>query len=74
MTNQERQDHNIIDGKRPGKEIAKGSGTTVQDVNHGFEAIPADAHDDEAVWRDGRRERDEGIGELAAIVLTRDLF
>jgi signal recognition particle subunit SRP54 len=32
MTNQERQDHNIIDGKRR-KRIAKGSGTTVQDVN-----------------------------------------
>jgi signal recognition particle subunit SRP54 len=32
MTNQERADHNIIDGKRR-KRIAKGSGTTVQDVN-----------------------------------------
>src|SRR5271154_1449959 len=32
MTSQERQDHNIIDGKRR-KRIAKGSGTTVQDVN-----------------------------------------
>src|SRR5277367_6422584 len=32
MTNQERHDHNIIDGKRR-KRIAKGSGTTVQDVN-----------------------------------------
>jgi signal recognition particle subunit SRP54 len=32
MTNQERQDHNVIDGKRR-KRIAKGSGTTVQDVN-----------------------------------------
>ena len=32
MTNEERQDHNVIDGKRR-KRIAKGSGTTVQDVN-----------------------------------------
>src|SRR5271169_5070102 len=32
MTNQERHDHNVIDGKRR-KRIAKGSGTTVQDVN-----------------------------------------
>src|ERR1700747_191576 len=32
MTKQERQDHNVIDGKRR-KRIAKGSGTTVQDVN-----------------------------------------
>src|SRR6266446_2051440 len=32
MTNQERRDHNVIDGKRR-KRIAKGSGTTVQDVN-----------------------------------------
>jgi signal recognition particle subunit SRP54 len=32
MTNQERLDHHVIDGKRR-KRIAKGSGTTVQDVN-----------------------------------------
>jgi signal recognition particle subunit SRP54 len=32
MTHQERRDHNVIDGKRR-KRIAKGSGTTVQDVN-----------------------------------------
>src|SRR6266849_6847388 len=32
MTNQERRDHNVIDVKRR-KRIAKGSGTTVQDVN-----------------------------------------
>jgi signal recognition particle subunit SRP54 len=32
MTNQERRNHNVIDGKRR-KRIAKGSGTTVQDVN-----------------------------------------
>src|SRR5271157_2866575 len=32
MTNQERRDHNVIDGKRR-KRIAMGSGTTVQDVN-----------------------------------------
>jgi signal recognition particle subunit SRP54 len=32
MTNQERRDHNVIDGKRR-KRIAAGSGTTVQDVN-----------------------------------------
>src|SRR6266699_2984173 len=32
MTNQERRDHNVIDGKRR-KRIARGSGTTVQDVN-----------------------------------------
>src|SRR5258708_30694914 len=32
MTNEERRDHNGIDGKRR-KRIAKGSGTTVQDVN-----------------------------------------
>jgi len=32
MTNQERQDHNVIDGKRR-KRIAKGSGTSVQEVN-----------------------------------------
>jgi signal recognition particle subunit SRP54 len=32
MTHQERRDHNVIDGKRR-KRIAKGSGTSVQDVN-----------------------------------------
>ncbi|PYU07425.1 MAG: signal recognition particle protein [Acidobacteria bacterium] len=32
MTNQERLDHHVIDGKRR-KRIAKGSGTSVQDVN-----------------------------------------
>ena len=32
MTNQERNDHNVIDGKRR-KRIAQGSGTSVQDVN-----------------------------------------
>jgi signal recognition particle subunit SRP54 len=32
MTNEERSDHSVIDGKRR-KRIAKGSGTTVQDVN-----------------------------------------
>jgi signal recognition particle subunit SRP54 len=32
MTDEERRDHNVIDGKRR-KRIAKGSGTTVQDVN-----------------------------------------
>jgi signal recognition particle subunit SRP54 len=32
MTNEERRDHNVIDGRRR-KRIAKGSGTTVQDVN-----------------------------------------
>jgi signal recognition particle subunit SRP54 len=32
MTHQERRDHNVIDGKRR-KRIAKGSGTTVQEVN-----------------------------------------
>jgi signal recognition particle subunit SRP54 len=32
MTHQERRDHSVIDGKRR-KRIAKGSGTTVQDVN-----------------------------------------
>jgi len=32
MTNEERRDHNVIDGKRR-KRIAKGSGATVQDVN-----------------------------------------
>jgi signal recognition particle subunit SRP54 len=32
MTKEERRDHNVLDGKRR-KRIAKGSGTTVQDVN-----------------------------------------
>jgi len=32
MTNEERRDHNVIDGKRR-KRIAKGSGTSVQEVN-----------------------------------------
>jgi signal recognition particle subunit SRP54 len=32
MTNEERRDHNVIDGKRR-KRIAAGSGTSVQDVN-----------------------------------------
>src|ERR1700757_2869083 len=35
MTNEERRDHNVIDGKRR-KRIAKGSGTTVQDVMQGL--------------------------------------
>ena len=32
MTNSERGDHNLIDGKRR-KRIARGSGTSVQEVN-----------------------------------------
>jgi signal recognition particle subunit SRP54 len=32
MTNEERRDHNVLDGRRR-KRIAKGSGTSVQDVN-----------------------------------------
>jgi signal recognition particle subunit SRP54 len=32
MTNEERRNHNVIDGKRR-KRIAKGSGTSVQEVN-----------------------------------------
>jgi signal recognition particle subunit SRP54 len=32
MTNSERNDHNVIDGKRR-KRIARGSGTSVQEVN-----------------------------------------
>ena len=32
MTNQERHDHHVIDGKRR-KRIARGSGTSVQEVN-----------------------------------------
>jgi signal recognition particle subunit SRP54 len=32
MTNEERRDHNVLDGKRR-KRIARGSGTSVQDVN-----------------------------------------
>ena len=32
MTNAERNDHNVIDGKRR-KRIARGSGTSVQEVN-----------------------------------------
>ena len=32
MTNEERRDHNVLDGKRR-KRIAKGSGTSVQEVN-----------------------------------------
>ena len=32
MTNSERSDHNLIDGKRR-KRIARGSGTSVQEVN-----------------------------------------
>jgi len=32
MTHEERRDHSVIDGKRR-KRIAKGSGTSVQDVN-----------------------------------------
>jgi len=58
MTNQERRDHNVIDGKRR-KRIAAGSGTTVQEVNSGLEAVPANAHHDEAIRRNGRPRQNE---------------
>jgi len=48
MTNQERRDHNVIDGKRR-KRIAKGSGTNCSRRQHRPQAIPANAHDDEAI-------------------------
>jgi signal recognition particle subunit SRP54 len=54
MTNSERNDHGLIDGKRR-KRIARGSGTSVQEVNQVLEAIPANAPDDEAIRRARRQ-------------------
>ena len=62
MTNEERRDHNVIDGKRR-KRIAKGSGTSVQEVNQVIKQYMQMRHDDEAIWRNGRAREDEGPGQ-----------
>ena len=56
MTAAERDDHNLIDGKRR-KRIARGSGTSVQEVNQVLKQYLRHAPDDEAV-RQPRQKQD----------------
>ena len=53
MTPKERRNHQLINGSRR-KRIAKGSGTSVEEVNRLLEAVRADEEDAEAARRYGR--------------------
>ena len=53
MTAEERSDHNVIDGKRR-KRIARGSGTSVQQVNEVLKQYCRHAQNDEAVRQHGQ--------------------
>ena len=53
MTPRERRNHQVINGSRR-KRIARGSGTSVEEVNRLLEAVRADEEDAQAARRDGR--------------------
>jgi len=67
MTNQERRDHNVIDGKR-GSASPGGSGTTVQDVKTVLKQYPANADDDGSSTKHGRARQVEGLGNCPGFV------
>jgi signal recognition particle subunit SRP54 len=66
MTHQERQDHNVIDGKRR-KRIAKGSGTTVQDVNQVIKQYMQMRQMMKQYGAMAARSKMKGLGKLAGL-------
>src|ERR1700676_5324710 len=66
MTNEERRDHNVIDGKRR-KRIAKGSGTTVQDVNQVIKQYLQMRTMMKQYGAMAARSRMKGLGKLAGL-------
>jgi signal recognition particle subunit SRP54 len=66
MTNEERRDHNVIDGKRR-KRIAKGSGTTVQDVNQVIKQYMQMRTMMKQYGAMAARSRMKGLGKLAGM-------
>jgi signal recognition particle subunit SRP54 len=66
MTNEERRDHNVIDGKRR-KRIAKGSGTTVQDVNQVMKQYLQMRTMMKQYGAMAARSRMKGLGKLAGL-------
>jgi signal recognition particle subunit SRP54 len=66
MTNQERNDHSVIDGKRR-KRIAKGSGTTVQDVNQVIKQYMQMRQMMKQYGAMAARSRMKGLGKLAGM-------
>jgi signal recognition particle subunit SRP54 len=66
MTNEERRDHNVIDGKRR-KRIAKGSGTTVQDVNQVIKQYMQMRTMMKQYGALAARSRMKGLGKLAGL-------
>ncbi len=66
MTNEERRDHNVIDGKRR-KRIAKGSGTTVQDVNQVLKQYLQMRSMMKQYGAMAARSRMKGLGKLAGM-------
>ncbi|HWZ24305.1 MAG TPA: signal recognition particle protein [Verrucomicrobiae bacterium] len=66
MTHQERRDHNVIDGKRR-KRIAKGSGTTVQDVNQVIKQYMQMRQMMKQYGAMAARSKMKGLGKLAGL-------
>jgi signal recognition particle subunit SRP54 len=66
MTNEERRDHNVIDGKRR-KRIAKGSGTSVQDVNQVIKQYLQMRTMMKQYGAMAARSRMKGLGKLAGL-------
>jgi signal recognition particle subunit SRP54 len=66
MTHQERRDHNVIDGKRR-KRIAKGSGTTVQDVNQVIKQYMQMRQMMKQYGAMAARSKMKGLGKLASL-------
>ena len=66
MTDEERRDHSVIDGKRR-KRIAKGSGTTVQDVNQVLKQYLQMRQMMKQYGAMAARARMKGLGKLAGL-------
>jgi signal recognition particle subunit SRP54 len=66
MTHQERRDHNVIDGKRR-KRIAKGSGTSVQDVNQVIKQYMQMRQMMKQYGAMAARSKMKGLGKLAGL-------
>jgi signal recognition particle subunit SRP54 len=66
MTHEERRDHNVIDGKRR-KRIAKGSGTSVQDVNQVIKQYMQMRQMMKQYGAMAARSKMKGLGKLAGL-------
>jgi signal recognition particle subunit SRP54 len=66
MTHEERRDHSVIDGKRR-KRIAKGSGTTVQDVNQVIKQYMQMRQMMKQYGAMAARSKMKGLGKLAGL-------